>query len=818
MIPGHDRARALLASPAARRLAPILAGLAFLAALLPFGTVHSGPRVAVGFLVELAALFILAAFPGERPSRFGIGVVAACLLGLLLVGSGLLPLSAAGRALLQPGIATALDRALSFTGSSWHPLALSPRDWLLGCVFAVQALLLGAAVLLAARRPEDARRMVVVLVAGGVLVALLAWTHRALGLSQIYGISGIPDPPLLSFFPPFVSANHAAAALATIAPLALALATGSGWSRRFGMVALPILAVASWTTHCRGGPIEMALGLGVFLLLSPSRKVRAGTLLVAAAGIAVVLVGGPARMASVWSDFIEPKIYRTELLANRPAVYADTLTLARGVPWLGVGAGSFHSAFGIAKTALFNRSMSHAHEEFLQSIVEVGAPTALVWFGIVGAIWSRGLSRAHRLPGPQGPLLRGFVGGFTALLAAAAYDFPIRTGALVVMAVVLAAGIVALSSPRDTAPTRRESRLFETSIWSLAALPLAMVFVLATTLGATTSVWGAPSEATAAGNAARSEALARTPQGDLEPAADWYRAAIHQDPTTVAALYQLARVLHEMGRDAESIAALEAEAGVYPTLAASHLELARSRWKAGDHSGAREAFHDLLALDPPDPSTGAAWVKEALSTVEDLDRDLPAILPHRPDRLRDAGLVLYDHGFKDEGESLLREAIAMEPPSVSVDSTLALAGLFARTSRPDQAIALLRDLPSSCSVAVLRGQCNLKLEQWFEALSSFQDALPGCPQNLRAIRVGIGVARMKLDDPRGLEVLRGLLREDPTDVEVRRQLLTYYRARRQTDEVLSLLDGLVVQGKAAPPELREYVELEAAAQGAAHPQ
>lgn len=386
----------------------------------------------------------------ERATLVGLWLAVACALAgaggmdpvwwaaaeLVLFGVGLAALAGwPGRELRSlPGwpLLVVLLVAAQWLLPPGAPLSVAPyetRDHLLSLV----ACLVGfyAAALLAAR--GDARRWLVGgLVGLGVLAALY-------GLGKYVSVHA----PAYNATGPYVNRNHFAGLLEMLLPLALAL----GVARRSRRETLEEQPLRWWLTEPEAQKAWLALAaaalLFVALLFSRSRmglfstlaalgvmgglwvESRPGGRRLALVSLAVVVAGAAA--VAFWIG-VDPLVARFEAgsLADtgRLAIWSDTLRLARDHLWLGTGWGTFARAFPAVQTAHLGGFVIHVHNDYLEHVVELGLPGALLLWGGIGTVYARTVAALVRGRDPRRrPWLWGAVGSLTALLLHSLADF-----------------------------------------------------------------------------------------------------------------------------------------------------------------------------------------------------------------------------------------------------------------------------------------------------------------------------------------------------------------------------------------------------------
>jgi hypothetical protein len=216
----------------------------------------------------------------------GIAVWWIVLLGSLL---GILPVSMPRRnGLIGLGLIAA------FTLWTGLAIAWSPDAGASVTEFARVATYLGVfALVLASRKPGDMRRLVNGLGAGmaviGVL-ALLSRLHPAWLPDDHTALTVGSSRNRLSY--PLGYWNGLATLMAMAVPLLLfmALRARTVLGRALAAAAVPAVALTAFLTLSRGGAIEMAVAVAVFVALAPRRIQAAPTLLLTALGSAILIV------------------------------------------------------------------------------------------------------------------------------------------------------------------------------------------------------------------------------------------------------------------------------------------------------------------------------------------------------------------------------------------------------------------------------------------------------------------------------------------------------------------------------------------------
>jgi O-Antigen ligase len=151
------------------------------------------------------------------------------------------------------------------------------------------------------RGSEWARRTIAAVAAGIAVVAIIAllsrfhpaWFPSSLDTGRFlsYGRERLSYP--LDYW------NGLGALMAIGLPLMLQLACGarSAWVRGVAAATLPVLVLTLFLTLSRGGSAAAIVAIGIYMALAPDRLPRFGTLLIAAAGSAILIAAVVQRSA-----------------------------------------------------------------------------------------------------------------------------------------------------------------------------------------------------------------------------------------------------------------------------------------------------------------------------------------------------------------------------------------------------------------------------------------------------------------------------------------------------------------------------------------
>ncbi|MDB5470615.1 MAG: O-antigen polymerase [Caulobacter sp.] len=400
--------------------------------------------------------------PPEQSERFAFAILAGCfLVGLVQ----LIP--------LPPGLWTALpgrgpivaDLAAAGLAPGWAPISLKPQ----ATVSALLCLIPAAALFLSLRTlDQPGRRRLVLLILGvGIASAVVGGLQVVGGPDSPLRFYAVTNPdPAVGFFS---NRNHLASLFVCIVPFATLEALEAaarrppGRVRVFIMLALILLAAAGVAmTQSRAG----ALLLGLALLGAAAMAWRSGLLssggrgslgrTILAGGVlllALAAIGGPVILGGVLdraggSLDTEIRIPAAQIAGGAALTYAP----------VGSGLGSFVPVYMMHETptSMQNTYVNHAHDDWLELLVETGLLGAavmiafLVWFA--RAAWRAW--RRHHGPDPSkggGIAARAASLVIGLLLAHSLVDYPLRTPAMMCL-FALACGLM-LAPRADIADT-----------------------------------------------------------------------------------------------------------------------------------------------------------------------------------------------------------------------------------------------------------------------------------------------------------------------------------------------------------------------------
>jgi hypothetical protein len=425
---------------------------------------HIVPAIITALVSGILVVAPLCGGTAERPYTLLVAAASACacllllvprrgapqraswFLPWLLVASAFtllqaVPLPAAVRAVFAPGSDADLRQILSglFAGGRAFPLSLDP-----GATLHEAVRLLGYACLLFVLTNYRER------IAPWICVS--AALCAGLGVCAGLGLS-LPPPlavPQLgatrALFPAgLYNSNHLAALQGLGALFCLAAALGARERQRAGLY-LALWALCTLVligTLSRAGIVVWLLAQAVLLVLQGRRRRRGLLLLVALLGIFCGLVLWGGALPALHSRFAATSLPEITAPGGKLHAWIEAWPLLRGHLLFGVGRGAFENAFQHVQALSGRLRFAYLENEWLQVVLDWGAPAAVVLFGLLflalrdalGALFHGEKDARAAAPRPALVALLALAGlGLHNLL-----DFNLEVGGIAVLAVALCA-------------------------------------------------------------------------------------------------------------------------------------------------------------------------------------------------------------------------------------------------------------------------------------------------------------------------------------------------------------------------------------------
>jgi O-antigen ligase len=317
----------------------------------------------------------------------------------------------------------------------------------------------------------------------GMALAIFALIQHFTWNGRFYWFREL-STPATTVVGPFVNHNHFAGYIEMLLPIPAALLMTRGVSREvrliyfFAVILMSIVIIASLS---RGGMISFAVSLSFVLVMSiraakrrrrtslgdaPARFALPAALPQFAAVVVLVLTIG----AGIFWVGADPVLNRltvgaaeknetvgTAFFQNRGFIWRDTVAMIRANPLLGVGLGSFPTAYPIFTQSNGSLLVTQAHNDYLQVLADGGIIGGLIALGFL-LLLLRDIERSINHPDPMlAALALGFSGGIVALLVHSLFDFNLQLPSNALLFLMLCAFISNISE--RAAPAKAKMKL-----------------------------------------------------------------------------------------------------------------------------------------------------------------------------------------------------------------------------------------------------------------------------------------------------------------------------------------------------------------------
>src|SRR5581483_8038753 len=278
---------------------------------------------------------------------------------------------------------------------------------------------LGIVVLLAGEmfsRRHRLQQAVTALSLFGFAIALFAIVQDFSGNGSIYWFVKV-HAISAEVYGPYANHNHYAGLMEMLVPLCAAAAfLETGGKRALLLFASAIMALSIVFSRSRGGMLGLAVAV-VFVcavLFRGHRQNRAALAMVA--GSVLVAVG----TLFLANDKILQRLTDTQD-KFRLAIYADSWHMWLQRPIFGYGWGTFATVYPAFRSFYTNLRVNHAHNDYLELLVEMGVVGAAVVLWFLFSVFRQGFRKAFDKTDYEGSMLA--LGGMTAVVALLAHSF-----------------------------------------------------------------------------------------------------------------------------------------------------------------------------------------------------------------------------------------------------------------------------------------------------------------------------------------------------------------------------------------------------------
>lgn len=317
----------------------------------------------------------------------------------------------------------------------------------------------------------------------GMALAIFALIQHFTWNGRFYWVREL-SAPATTVVGPFVNHNHFAGYVEMLLPIPAALLMARDVNREvrliyfFAVILMGIVIIASLS---RGGMISLAVSLSFVMLMSlraakrrrrTSRADAPGRFALPAAlpqfaAIAVITLTIGAGIFWVGADPVLNRLtvgaaeqnatVGTAFFQNRGFIWRDTVAMIRANPVLGVGLGSFPTAYPAFTQSDGSLIVTQAHNDYLQALADGGIVGGLIALSFL-LLLLRDIKRsvAHRDPA-LATLALGFSGGIVALLVHSLFDFNLQLPSNALLFLILCA-LVSYIGERS-APDKAKTQL-----------------------------------------------------------------------------------------------------------------------------------------------------------------------------------------------------------------------------------------------------------------------------------------------------------------------------------------------------------------------
>jgi tetratricopeptide (TPR) repeat protein len=326
-------------------------------------------------------------------------------------------------------------------------LSLDPGATRIQLLRGVAYLLAFLAALRVVARVESAFVLEMALAASGLIAAVAALLHPALGVEKVFGLYKPASFGFGSRVGPLLNTNHLAAYvnIAVCTSLAMGLSRAPRIPRSIPLAVFFMLAAIQVWIASRGGMVAMVFGIGLVVWMW---RVAAHTRRTGPIGWAF-LAGGVALVGVLLAVVASSDTSRADLASTdttKIALIKRSLHVAKDFLWTGAGRGAFESVFPAYRNDHEGHVVfTHPENLIAQWVSEWGLPVAIIAFA--------GIAYALR---PRSALTRSLVpiGPWAAIVTTGVHnlvDFNLEVPAIGIALAVSAACVVsgsAVKTPR----------------------------------------------------------------------------------------------------------------------------------------------------------------------------------------------------------------------------------------------------------------------------------------------------------------------------------------------------------------------------------
>ncbi|MDA1314674.1 MAG: O-antigen ligase family protein [Acidobacteria bacterium] len=429
-----------------------------------------------------------------------------------------------------------------------------------------------------------------------IIATILAvgFVQSIIGFQQHLASQSLDNPASQFAHGTFVNRDHFAAFMEGCFGIAVGIALAAlarrDWRRwlvgresAFTMAALLVgttCAAATIFSYSRMGILVLAAMASSVLLLTLIRNRRAA-LLLAASGAAAACAVSAAGLRGLTARFAELIAQHGD--PGRLAMWRDTFRISPDFLWTGAGLGAFPFVFRRGGPYLPLKGIDHAHSDYLELLVELGLPGALLLFGCIAYVVVHSLWKLTAIHDPARRWTAfGCLLGTAGILLHAAADFPLHIPAVAATAAVLLGCARGLAVPVGCPPRVRQVA----SVSVMAGIAIIGLLLIQ-------GHWGRLDAASLS-----RQAHASGIQGLHEKAGQTYSAALAANPFAAAAWIARAELAEIQAQPEEALQMMRIAATLEPFTLRTEWALANLLMRQRKHHEAALHFGTLAASIP----------------------------------------------------------------------------------------------------------------------------------------------------------------------------------------------------------------------------
>lgn len=528
-----------------------------------------------------------------------------------------------------------------------------------------------------------------------------------------------------------------------------------------------LIALSVFLSISRGGIISLCVsGIICFLMISLKQRVfkSAGSTVVLLAILLLVSVGWFG-WKPIFSEFEKIRNEQGEIAENRPTYWKDSVNAFKEFPVTGTGMGTFGDIYPKFQSKSFGPRLTHAHNDYLEFLVNGGIVGFLLFFGFTVTIIYKTYKVFLKRREPYSIFIYiGSISGIIAILFHSITDFNLQIGANGLYLFFLAGLAVSASHTRlrngleNTLlkpMTAKTTKMFVSGvICLLPLLPILIGYNISMIKGESLLVSAVRLSAVENRSESDTEKIFKIEQkavkfnlldflapwlaaksaddmGDDEVALFYFKKAMHNNPVYGALLQDFGKFISEIGR--HDIAEKFMLAGIKYNRISSARYKTYSQWLLANNHKDRgiDAMRTAISMN----------IKKSRSYIDIMDKqglsldDIKNALPDRVEPNIFLAEFLLDKGKKHEAERTYLKAFNYldNEDAVSAGCFFKASGYFTKEKQYDEALNILLKgieyLPDNAKIRVSAASLYERIGIPYRAVEEYKNALILDPKN-----------------------------------------------------------------------------------------